>query len=668
MPENKHTNRLIREKSPYLLQHAHNPVDWYPWGDEAFGKAEEEDKPVFLSIGYSTCHWCHVMERECFEDEEVARELNRSFVSVKVDREERPDVDGYFMEVCQLLTGSGGWPLSIFMDSRKQPFFAGTYFPKEDQPGLPGFLSVLRSVSRLWRSGRRDLAERTRKIMDAVPVPDRKSGRLGPDLPDRVFRELENNFDEEYGGFFGAPKFPSPQNLLFLLRYRAATGDGRALELCEKTLNCMREGGIFDQIGFGFSRYSTDGRWLVPHFEKMLDDNALLCMVYTECFQATGDPFYRTTASEIIEYLTGRMTSPEGAFYSAEDADSEGEEGKFYRFGRTEVEEVLGDRAREFCRYYHIDSENSVPNRVGSGPPGGRLEFLEGCRRDLLRYREKRTPPPLDDKILASRNGLAVAALSLAGRAFGEPGCLKAAKRAADFVLGRMTAPDGRLYARFRDGEARFPGYAGDYAFLIWGLIELYESVFDPEYLRRALKLNEVFLDRFLDREIGGFFESDAEAEQMPVRAKTIRDGAAPSANAVEAYNLIRLSRIGGREDLEREALRTLEAFAPELERFPLASPFAAAALLYLRDGGTDVVLAGDEAGCAELLGAVRKGYRPFLTAVPSPGGEGSGYPAAEGKPAAYVCRNHVCSRPVSTPEELERLLGGTFPKARAKL
>ena len=654
-------NRLIREKSPYLRQHAHNPVDWYPWGDEAFERAKAEDKPVFLSIGYSTCHWCHVMARECFEDEEVAAALNRGFVSVKVDREERPDVDAHYMEVCQLMTGSGGWPLSVFLEPDGRAFFAGTYFPKYDRPGMTGFLTLLERVGKLWKDDRARIGEWAGRVGSAAERGPGKPAPVDDMLPERVFEALERSFDGRCGGFSGAPKFPSAQNLLFLLRYFSAAGNEKALWMCERTLSAMRRGGISDQIGFGFSRYSTDERWLIPHFEKMLSDNALLCTAYAECWQATGRPEYRRTAEELLTYLTGRMRAENGGFYTAEDADSEGEEGKYYTFTPAELREVLGPDAEEFCGYFGIAEEGnfegrSVPNLLSGEIPEGRREFAERCRRKVLAYRDRRVPPFLDDKVLPSLNGLAVGALSAAGRAFGEERYLAAARETASFVLRNMTAPDGSLWSVWRDGPKEAPAFAEDYAFLILGLTSLYEAVREPEWLEAALKLEKIFSDRFEDRENGGFYSSEAGAERAPARRKEIWDSGRPSANAVHAYNLIRLSRLSGDGALEERAVRTLEAFSRELSRAPAACPSAASAVLYLRGGGTDVTLtAADEEDLLPMARVLETGYRPFLTVRVNP--EGPDAPAGRGGPQARVCTGRACLPPVSSAGELERLL-----------
>lgn len=661
MDANGRRNRLAGEKSPYLLQHAHNPVDWYPWGDEAFARAKAEDKPIFLSVGYSTCHWCHVMARECFEDGEVAAALNRDFVSVKVDREERPDVDAHYMEACERLTGSGGWPLSVFLGPDGRAFFAGTYFPKDDRPGMTGLVTLLERIAGLWKTDRPGLDEWARQLQAASERKPEKPFPVDVGLPDQVFAALELGFDPENGGFSGAPKFPVPQDLLFLLRYWAATGKEKALWMCEKTLSCMRRGGIYDQIGFGFCRYSTDERWLIPHFEKMLSDNALLCAAYAECWQDTGDPEYRRTAEEILSYLSGRMRAENGGFCTAEDADSEGGEGSYYVFSLAELREILGGDAEEFCRYFgaaesgNFEGKNVLNLLSGEIPEDGR-DLAERCRRKVLAYRDRRVPPFLDDKLLPSRGGMAVAAFALAGRAFGEARYVDAAKRTASFFLGTVRRPDGSLPAFYRDGPSETPGFAEDYAYLIRGLLELYAACQEPRWLQAALELERVFSSRFEDRENGGFYTAEADAERTPARRKEIFDSSMPSANAVHAHNLIRLSRLTGEEEFGRRAQRALEAFSAELSRAPAACPGAASAVLYLVNGGTDVTLtARDPAELSGMRAVLDRGYRPFLTVRTNPRVPGA--PEAGETAAAYVCSGKTCFPPAGTAGELEKLL-----------
>jgi len=517
-------NRLVHEKSPYLLQHAYNPVDWYAWGDEAFEKARKEDKPIFLSIGYSTCHWCHVMERESFEDAEVARAMNDAFVSIKVDREERPDIDHIYMTVCQMMVGSGGWPLNIIMSPDKKPFFAGTYFPKETRSGRIGMLDLAARVKELWSAKRDEVMQSAEKVMTALKqIPDDSPGdKLGKDVPEAAYQQLAQRFDEKYGGFGNAPKFPTPHNMLFLLRYGKRTGEPRALEMVEKTLKAMRDGGMYDHVGYGFHRYSTDEQWLVPHFEKMLYDQALLAMLYVEAYQATGKTEYATTASEIFTYVLRDMTSSEGGFYSAEDADSEGEEGKFYVWKLEEIQRVLGPQDAELLtRVFHVwpagnfheeatgkltgnnilhrkESIETVAARLGTSREALEERIRAACEK-LLAVRQQRIHPYKDDKILTDWNGLMIAALSKGAQALGRPEYAVAAQKAADFVLSRMREQDGRLLHRFREGEVGLAAHVDDYAFFIWGLLELYEATFEVRFLRTALDLNREFLSRFWD-------------------------------------------------------------------------------------------------------------------------------------------------------------------------
>ncbi|HQA48726.1 MAG TPA: thioredoxin domain-containing protein, partial [Bacillota bacterium] len=559
MAGSRKTNRLIHEKSPYLLQHAHNPVDWYPWGEEAFEKAKLEDKPIFLSIGYSTCHWCHVMERESFEDEEVAKVLNDYYVSIKVDREERPDIDSIYMSVCQAVTGQGGWPLTIIMTPDEKPFFAGTYFPKSGKYGYPGLVELLLRIKDAWDTERDRLVETGSNITEAIKnSPRRIDGeKLGQETAERALRGFRNSFDEVYGGFGGAPKFPTPHNLYFLLRYWKASGNGTALIMVEKTLESMYKGGLFDHIGFGFSRYSTDGKWLVPHFEKMLYDNALLAYAYTEAYQATGKDIYKDIARKIFTYVLRDMTSTGGGFYSAEDADSEGEEGKFYLWQPEEVKEAAGEEdGKLFCDWYGISPAGnfegkSIPNLIGRDlgilyEDKALARRLDGVREKLFMYREKRIRPHRDDKILTSWNGLMIAALALGGRAFHSDEYIKAAEAAYGFIQRNLVRGDGRLLARYRDGESAFPAYLDDYAFLVWGLIELYRATFKTGYLKRALELNRDMLDLFWDEREGGLFLYGEDSEQLIMRPKEVYDGALPSGNSVALYNMLRLSRMTG--------------------------------------------------------------------------------------------------------------------------
>ncbi len=678
MSKVKYTNRLAKEKSPYLLQHAHNPVDWYPWSEEAFVKAKKEDRPIFLSIGYSTCHWCHVMERESFEDREVADILNKYFVSIKVDREERPDIDSIYMSVCQALTGQGGWPLTIIMSPDKKPFFAGTYFPKDNRHGIPGLVHVLNRIREAWASRRNDLITSGDKIISALQ--DMKSSHDGVEIGRKTvhdtYRSLENLFDSVYGGFGIAPKFPTPHNLSLLLRYFHVRGNERALEMVENTLEHMYRGGIFDHIGFGFSRYSTDRKWLVPHFEKMLYDNALMAMVYVEAFQITGDLFYKEVAEKIFTYVLRDMTSPEGGFYSAEDADSEGEEGKFYVWTVDEIASVAGKEDGElFCRYYSITPEGNfegknIPNLIGQDleeidTDHALRNKLDAIRQTLFEHREKRVHPHKDDKILTAWNGLMIAALSCGGRVFGRQEYIDAAGKAARFIADNLMREDGRLLARYRDGEAALPAYLDDYAFLIWGLIELYEATFEPDYLDRALYLNRDMLEYFEDP-AGGLFLYGEDSEQLIIRPKDVYDGAMPSGNSVAALNMLRLARMTGNKGLEEKVGKQFKVFGGSIKNSPVSHTHFIMALLFNQIPTREIVIAGQkgERETDAMIREINKRFLPYSTVVLN---NGSGIrqlipfigdqKREKDTTTVYVCENYACHPPVTDINKLVELL-----------
>jgi len=690
-------NRLIHEKSPYLLQHAYNPVDWYAWGDAAFEKARTEDKPIFLSIGYSTCHWCHVMEKESFEDPEVAQVMNDAFVSIKVDREERPDIDHIYMTVCQMMTGSGGRPLNIIMSPDKKPFFAGTYFPKESRQGRMGMVDLSLRIKNLWTNNREEVMQSAGKIMLAIrQVPDDSPGEApGADVCATAYEQLAQRYDRNKGGFSTAPKFPTPHNMLFLLRYWKRTGEARALEMVEKTLQSMRMGGIYDHVGFGFHRYSTDADWLVPHFEKMLYDQAMIAMAYIEAYQATGKAEYEKTAKEIFTYVLRDMTAPEGGFYSAEDADSEGEEGKFYVWKIKEVEQVLDrDESELITRVYNLwpagnFHEEATGRLTGNNIPhlkepigviasrvGMSAEDLESrlakARQKLFDAREQRVRPHKDDKILTDWNGLMIASLAKGAQAFNQPEYCEAAKRAADFVLSTMRDSDGRLLHRFRDGEAALPSHVDDYAFFIWGLLELYEATFDVRYLRTALDLNNDFMARFWDHNTGGFFFTAEDGESLLMRKKELYDGATPSGNSVAALDLLRLGRIAADADLERHAEGIGRAFSGNIRQFPSAYTQMLIATEFAIGPSREVVIAGrpGASDTEEMLRQLRNMYLPNKVVVfrPTDGtesqiGDIAGYTkdqhSLDGKATAYVCVNYNCELPTTDPKKMVDLLLG---------
>jgi uncharacterized protein YyaL (SSP411 family) len=676
-PETGQSNRLIHAQSPYLLQHAYNPVDWYEWGDEAFETARREHKPIFLSIGYSTCHWCHVMAHESFEDEEVARLLNENFICIKVDREERPDIDHLYMTVCQMITGSGGWPLTIMMTPEKEPFFAGTYFPRESRPGRIGMLELIPRIADLWNSEQKSIATSTQSIMEAL----QRSQDLpaGQDLTSQsslaAMEAARIRFDPVYGGFSQKPKFPTPHQLLFLLRYWYRTGESSALDMVEKTLASMRLGGIYDHVGFGFHRYSTDEHWLLPHFEKMLYDQALLTLAYTEAYQATRRREYANTAREIIAYVLRDLTAPEGAFYSAEDADSEGEEGKFYVWTAAEIKALLpDDDARWVASKFNLRPEGNFLEEATGQATGDNVLHLSAplapeeyrqwdrIRDQLLSQRENRVRPQLDDKILTDWNGLMVAALARAGQVLEMPEFIAHAENAARFLLGTMQDEHQRLLHRYRDGQAGIRAHLDDYAFLIWGLLDLYETTFNIEYLTAAIQLNRTMIDLFWDEQDGGFFLTAHDAEQLLVRSKEIYDGAIPSGNSVAALNLLRLGRMTSDPDLEQRVAVLGRTFAGFVNQSPLAFTQLLCAVEFATGPAFEVVIAGQPGArdASAMLSALQTAYHPHKVILFHPDGETEELArlapfvkhqtSLDGKATAYICRNYACQAPTTDP------------------
>jgi uncharacterized protein YyaL (SSP411 family) len=700
-PGERPVNWLIREKSPYLLQHAHNPVDWYPWGDEAFSRAAKENRPVFLSIGYSTCHWCHVMAHECFEDKTVAALLNRNFICIKVDREERPDIDSVYMDICQQMTGQGGWPLTIIMTPEKLPFFAGTYFPKESGHGMPGLTGILERVALLWHERQDEISRSAGEIAALsreVPIPaSRDPDRL---LLDAGFRELSRQFDEKNGGFGNAPKFPAPHIVIFLLRYWHVTGEPRALAMAENTLDAIRQGGIWDHVGGGLHRYATDARWHIPHFEKMLYDQALFVLACTEAYQATQNDRYRTMAEECIGYVFRDLRAPEGAFYSAEDADSPDGEGAYYSWTSDELSAALGPDDAAFAASVFILTPLPVPQQgtrntgaqknacqfilSAAGPDHVLAETLslsteelaarrESIRSRLFAARQKRTRPARDDKILADTNALFCTALARAGRAFKNPAYTGAAEEAVQFIISTLSGKDRELLHRYRDGESAIPAFADDYAYLISALITLYEVTFNPVYLSRALALNSAFVTHFQDRKNGGFFTVSDRAEELLVRRKEWYDGAVPSANAVAFENLTWLARVTEDKNTDAAATACSRFLAGAAERAPTATAAFLAGLTCLPLFGDtqDLVIAGGPAqpDTRALIDAACDQYLPGLVVLLRPPGKAGddleilapvvqGRAAINGHAAAYLCTAHTCHAPVHEPDELEQMLG----------
>ena len=692
----KKQNRLASEHSPYLLQHADNPVDWYAWGEEAFAKARREDKPIFLSIGYSTCHWCHVMEHESFEDAEVAALMNKVFVCVKVDREERPDIDNVYMSVCQMMTGSGGWPMTIIMTADKKPFFAGTYIPKTTRFGRMGMMELSQRVHELWTGQREKLLESADGITASLQKASAGASgeELGADELDRAYKGLAGRFDEGHGGFGSAPKFPTPHNLGFLLRYWRRTGEKKALEMVEATLQAMRRGGMYDQLGYGFHRYSTDQEWLTPHFEKMLYDQALLALAYVEAYQATGKQEYAQTAREIFTYVLRDMTDAQGGFYSAEDADSDGVEGKFYVWTQDEIRKVLGkEQAELFAAVFNVkakgnfvdeasgrDSANNILHLKRSWAQIAKeaklteaqlMEQLEQARVKLLAVRGKRIHPYKDDKVLVDWNGLMIAALAKAARVLDEPTYAQAAEKAAGFILGNMIDSKGKLLHRWRNGHAGLQASCDDYAFLGWGLLELYETGFDVRYLDKALELNARMLDDFWDETAGGFYFSADDGEKLLVRQKEIYDGAVPSGNSVAMMNLLRLGRITAQADLEKKASALGSAFAGQVARGESAYTQLMMAVDFSVGPTYEIVIAG-KSGASDttsMLKTVRSVFLPNKVVLFRPSEQKEpdiarlaeftrNQTSRDGKATAYICLNYSCKRPVTTGKEILPLLG----------
>jgi uncharacterized protein len=689
-------NRLIHEKSPYLLQHAANPVDWHPWGEEAFNKARSEEKLIFLSIGYATCHWCHVMERESFEDPEVADLLNEVFVPIKVDREERPDVDGIYMTVCQMLTGSGGWPLTVVMTPEKKPLFAGTYIPKHGRFGRPGLMELIPEIRSLWQTRRVELLKSAEQITEKLRQVSVNEPGTNPTeaMLHSGYENLASHFDTRHGGFGDAPKFPTPHNFFFLLRYARRQPETQALEMVERTLQAMRLGGIYDHVGFGFHRYSTDNAWLLPHFEKMLYDQAMLTLAYTEAFQLTGKEEYRKTAREILTYVLRDMTSQEGGFFSAEDADSEGEEGKFYVWTEEELEQVLGrEDAKLIGRIFNTQPAGNFHEEASGESKGNNILHLKGsieelardsdidsrelsvrvesARTKLFEARQKRIRPLRDDKVLADWNGLMIAALARAAQCFDEPAYKHAAVKAMRFVLDGMRDADGRLLRRFRDGETSIRGNLDDYAFITWGLIELYELTFDVAYLREALTMTRDLITHFWDHEQGGFYFTPDDGEELLVRKKEIYDGAIPSGNSVAMLNLLRLSRITGDADLEERASQVATAFSRKVEQFPGAFTQLLAAVDFALGPTREVVIVGrpEDEETQKLVGILRSRFLPNMVAILRPVSDEAHeitrlapyvktYAAAKGRATAYVCSNNTCQLPTTDGAEMLRMLG----------
>jgi len=682
--EYKHVNRLIHETSPYLLQHAHNPVDWYPWGEEALSRAKGEDKPILLSIGYSSCHWCHVMEKESFENEAIARIMNERFINIKVDREERPDLDEIYMNAVQVMTGSGGWPMTVFLTPDLIPFHAGTYFPPEDRGGMPGFPKILVVVSDYYRSRRGEVDKMVAQVKNALHqiveiAPSQEM--MDAKVLSKAFDALESQFDPAYGGFGKAPKFPSSMALSFLLRYWKRTGSKEALKMVEVTLRKMANGGIYDHLGGGFHRYSVDDRWLIPHFEKMLYDNALLSRTFFEAYQATRKETYRRVGEEILSYVLRDMRSPEGGFYSTQDADSEGEEGKFYVWSRDQIKEVLGkEKGTPFCAYYGVGPQgnfeggSSVLNIPSSlekiselyGIPAEDLEeLLEKGRKKLLAEREKRIKPGRDEKILTSWNGLMISSFVDGFKTTGNEQYLNGAKESARFILQEMTK-DGHLMRVFNKGKCQVKGYSEDYAFFIQALIDLYEATFEIDWLKEADDLSKRMIHQFWDERNGGFFFAGKENESLIARSKNPYDNATPSSNSVAVFNLIRLGYLTGEESLKQKAEQILHLFYNFLSEHPSGFSHMLSGLSFFF-GPEEIGIIGskNDERTKSMLREIYLAYLPnkiLSLKDPQERVEGNWFPFMGEKggtevPTAFVCRNFTCLPPVRNGKELKKIL-----------
>jgi len=709
----EHTNRLAQEKSPYLLQHAHNPVDWYPWGEEAFAKARREKKPIFLSVGYSTCHWCHVMAHESFENEDVAAVMNREFVNIKVDREERPDVDRVYMTFVQATTGGGGWPMSVWLTPDLKPFVGGTYFPPGERYGQPAFKSVLERIATAWKENHDKIVEQGGKIVDALRESQSATtaaGKIDATILDAAYRQLDRSYDPKEGGFGNAPKFPRPATLNFLTRFHARAPKGEsakhALEMTLFTLRKMAAGGMHDHIGGGFHRYSVDRYWHVPHFEKMLYDQAQLAVAYLDAFQITSDRQYESVARDILDYVARDMTSKEGGFFSAEDADSpvaagvdrghpETKEGAFYIWTKKEIDDALGDIAEIFDFHYGVQPHGNAPE--GSDPQdefrGKNIlierhtipetashfrkteedigELLAQCREKLFSIRARRPRPHLDDKIIAAWNGLMISAYARGALVLDEPRYLEIATRAAKFLRTNLYEEKSELLFRnYRGGHSDIQGFADDYAFIIQGLLDLYEASFDVEWLKFALELQEAQDRLFFDEKNSGYFSTSGKDESVFLRMKDDNDGAEPAASSVSALNLLRLAQFRDNKQMSERARKTIDAFATTLSHFPSAMPQMLVALDSASSKPRQIVIAGKREApeTKALIREVNRHFLPKTVVLVADRAEGQKYlgeqneairamSPIDGKPAAYVCENFTCKAPVTTPAELAELL-----------
>ena len=682
----KHTNRLINETSPYLLQHAHNPVDWYPWGEEALAQSEQQDKPILLSIGYAACHWCHVMEHESFENEQIAAIMNEYFINIKVDREERPDLDEIYMNAVQMLTGQGGWPMTMFLTPDLKPFYGGTYFPPDNRYGRPGFPRVLLGVAEAYKEQRDVVGEQADQIitnLNQLSAMEGHGHQLTTDLLDSAYQDYLSRFDHHEGGFGSAPKFPPSMGLLLLLRYWHRTGNANALNMVEVTLEKMARGGMYDQLGGGFHRYSVDERWLVPHFEKMLYDNALLSVAYLEAYQATGKAFYRQVAVETLDYVLAEMYDAEkGGFYSTQDADSEGVEGKFFVWMPDEVEGLLGEeKAKIFCEYYditehgnfehtnilHVQTPIELFARKLSMDLGEVEEILAEGKQKLFEVRDERIKPGLDDKILTSWNGLMIRSMAMGYQVLGDERYREAAEKSVRFVLSELSQDDGLLLRTHRAGKSHLNAYLEDYSYFVAGLINLYEATFAVEWLKEAERLNQIMIEQFWDEANGSFFFTSKHHETLIVRSKTGYDGATPAGVSMAIHNLLRLDKLLNRPDFREKVETTIDVYYHQIEHSPSGSAQMLCELDFLLSTSKEIAIAGQpESGDTQTaLAAVHSRYIPNkVLALASDGEDVSdliplleGKTQVDSKATIYVCENYTCQAPTTDVEELAELL-----------
>jgi uncharacterized protein len=686
-------NRLIFESSPYLLQHSANPVEWYPWSEEAFLEAERRDVPIFLSIGYSTCHWCHVMEHESFEDKEVAKLMNESFVNIKVDREERPDIDKLYMDVTQMVTGRGGWPMTIIMTPQREPFFAGTYFPKHSRYKRQGMMELIPQLKSVWDTDRSDILSDAKSLTNRLKdsyITSKNKDVVNNNILQSAFNQFSSKFDSEWGGFGKAPKFPKAHDYIYLLRYWKESKNPTALKMVEKSLKEMRKGGMYDHIGFGFHRYSTDKEWLAPHFEKMLYDQAILIMAYSEAWRATGKIEYRNVVEEIISYVIRDMTAENGGFYSAEDADSEGEEGLFYLWTTEEIETLLGsEEGKQFNALFNLKSDgnwvegkrhgqtNILHFRLNLQQVSNNLNIdqtqlmssLEIWREHLFAIREYRVHPQKDDKILTDWNGLMISALAYAGRALNDKSYIEYAERAMEFILSDMKNEDGSLKKRYRKGESGLSAVLDDYAFVVWGLIELYQSNYNLKYLDEAIALSDYQINHFWDDVGNGFYFSADNGESLLARPKEYYDGAIPAGNSVSAYNYLRLGRILSNSNYEELSYQIIESNAKSLNRYPSGYSMLLQAISFSNSSNEVIIFEGrNEVKNKEMLNGIIDIYKPNMIVILitkenfSIMKEKMAYlnyfPENQNdEPMVYVCENYTCKLPTSNLEKVIQLL-----------